>query len=95
MIRIGKKDKHVIDMFVLRVPATGHKLSTDGNRLDGHWMGGNGIAEWADVTSGDPRHGSSHIWFNDLGSRAAQTVQNYVRKVTPPRLLAERIGRNS
>jgi len=80
---LGDKDRKVIDAFTSQQAAQGNKLSTDGTKLDGHWMGGSGIAEW--------RNGKIH--FNDLGSRAAQTVQNAVRKSAPKNDLAVSAGR--
>lgn len=82
-MQLGIKDRRVIDAFTDGKKADGHKLSTDGHRLDGEWMGGRGIAEW----SGGAEHGV--IVFNDLGSRAAQTVQRAVRKAVPASWLAE------
>lgn len=73
IVRIGAKDRHVIRCFIDRKPChTGHKLDTDGQRLDGLWMGGSGIA----VTD---RTGQRH--FPDLGSKAAQTVQRAVARM--------------
>ena len=71
-MRLGHKDRRVIEAFIRRESSEGRgdKLSTDGVRLDGLWMGGGNIAEW---------DGGS-IAFNDLGSRAAQTVQDAVRR---------------
>ena len=69
-MQLGVKDKRVIKAFISHEHATGHKLSTDGVRLDGHWMGGSNIAEWLDGS----------IAFHDLGSRAAQTVQRAVQR---------------
>lgn len=79
---LGKKDKAVIAAFVDCKAAVGHKLSTDGHHLNGHWMGGSNIAEWAHGPHG------RHIWFHDLGSRAAQTVQRAVAKAAPASYLA-------
>lgn len=70
---LGKKDKAVIEAFLEGRPAVGLKLSTDGERLDGHWMGGSRIAIVA---------GRSIVLF-DLGSRAAQTVQRVIKKAAP------------
>ena len=74
---LSKADKFVIDCFTDRVPAESKKLQTDGKRLDGLWMGGSGIAEWV----GDS------IRFNDLGSKAAQSVQRALRKMVPAKWL--------
>lgn len=67
----AKSDRDVIAAFIARRSATGKKLSTDGQRLDGHWMGGSGIAKWS----------GGKIVFGDLGSRAAQTVQKAIQKL--------------
>jgi len=72
---LGQKDKLVILAFIDHRALAGLKLSTDGKRLDGHWMGGSRIAERV----AEPGHGG-YIQVNDLGSRAAQTVQRAVRK---------------
>ena len=77
-MKLGVKDQRVLRAFAERLPAGGHKLSTDGERLDGHWMGGSNIAEWA----------AGHVVFHDLGSRAAQSVQRAVRQLIPDRQLA-------
>jgi hypothetical protein len=68
----------VIDTFLDQKAMDGKKLTTDGKRLDGNWMGGNGIAEWE----------GGKIHFNDLGSKAAETVQNAVKKAAPKNWLA-------
>jgi len=73
MDRMGKKDKAVIRAFTEGRAAEGQKLRTDGERLDGIWMGGNGIAEWK----------SGKIRFNDLGSRSAAFVQRAVAREAP------------
>lgn len=77
-MRLGKKEKAVIRAFVDGDEADSRMLSTDGRRLDGHWLGGSGIAEW----SGSVEYPKVVIF--DLGSRAAQTVQKYLQKEVPP-----------
>lgn len=67
--RIGIRDKRCIKAFVDGRPCDGYKLSTDGQTLDGMWIGGRGIAE---------RHADGSITFGDLGSRSTQTVQRAV-----------------
>lgn len=79
MKTIGIRDRRVIEAFVRREAASGYKLDTDGERLDGAWLGGRGIASWRDGS----------IEFHDLGSRSAQTVQRAVRRAVPRSLLAE------
>ena len=78
-MRLGKSDKAVIKAFLDQRPLDGHKLSTDGKRLDGHWMGGNKIAAW----KGDK------IDLPDTGSRAGQTVQSAVRREAPKKWIAD------
>jgi len=70
---LTKTDKAVIRAFTEHYAASSKKLSTDGKRLDGHWMGGNGIAVWR----------GGKIVMPDLGSKAAQTVQNAVKREAP------------
>lgn len=77
---LGIRDKRVIAAFIDCQPAAGHKLSTNGMTLDGHWMGGDRIAEWKDC------NGRMCVVFHDLGSRAAQSVQRAVKKALPSRL---------
>lgn len=72
-MRLGKYDKNVIRAFTEKRGVTGFKLGTDGVKLVGFWMGGDTIAEWKD----------GKIHFYDLGSKAAQTVQNAVMREAP------------
>ena len=71
--------KKVIDAFLDKKPMDGKKLSTDGKRLDGEWIGGRGIAQWD----------RGKIYFNDLGSKAAQTIQRAIKKAAPKNWLGE------
>jgi hypothetical protein len=77
--KLGKGDQKTIDAFLDKKKADSKKLSTDGKRLDGNWMGGRGIAEWK----------SGKIVFHDLGSKAAQTVQRAIKKKAPRNWLDE------
>lgn len=83
-MRLDQKDRDVIYAFVDRYPMDGDKLSTDGKSLDGHWIGGNNIAEWV-------RGGPYGKWivFNDLGSRAAQSVQRVIKSIVSPSVLSD------
>lgn len=72
-IRLTPKDKKVIEAFTEHRPMESKNLSTDGQRLDGNWMGGTGIAFWR----------GSKIMKRDLGSASAETVQNYLDRATP------------
>lgn len=71
--RRNPSDAQVIKAFTERRAASSSKLHTDGRRLDGLWMGGNGIAVWE----------GGKIHFSDLGSKAAQAVQRAVAKEAP------------
>ena len=84
-MEIGKKDRAVLLAFAAKRAADGHKLDTDGKQLDGLWMGGRNIATWV----GD------RVVFNDLGSKAAQTVQNALRKVLNPIDMKESLDESS
>lgn len=76
-MKIGIKDKRVIKAFLQgKADHDGYKLDTDGRRLDGLWMGGSNIAARSALTG--------LVSFNDLGSRAAQTVQSAVRRMCDP-----------
>lgn len=82
-MRLGIKDHKVIAAFVAQRPAEGHKLSTNGERLDGYWMGGRDIAEWKDGPRG------MQIVLEYAGSGARQTVQRAVRHHAAPSMLAD------
>ena len=82
-MRLGLRDQRVLAAFVEQLPAEGHKLSTDGERVDGHWIGGARIAEWVEGPRG------LQITFNDLGSRAAASVARAIRRHAAPALLLE------
>lgn len=78
-MRLGLRDHKVLAAFVERRALTGHKLSTNGQQVDGHWLGGARIAEW--------RGGKIH--FNDLGSRVAQSVHRQIKGHAAPMQLAD------
>jgi hypothetical protein len=75
----NKSDKDVLKAFLAHQPAEGTKLRTDGQTLDGVWMGGSGIAQW----QGDK------IYTKDLGSKSAQIVQRALSKMAPPGMVME------
>ena len=79
-MRLGVQDHKVIRAFVERSPMKGQKLSTDGQRLDGHWLGGSRIADWSHEGT---------IVFHDKGSRAAESVQKQIRYHASPMQLSE------
>jgi hypothetical protein len=69
-IDMGKKDHEVLKAFLNKKPGSSKKLSTDGKRLDGNWLGGSGIAH----------HSDKGVHLNDLGSRSAQQVHRAIKK---------------
>ena len=71
--RMSPNDKTVVMSFLSQESNDSKKLTTDGSRLDGNWMGGRGIAEWV----------GNQIKLNDLGGKASQTVHNFIRKNAP------------
>ena len=71
-------DGAVLNAFLDKRAAESKKLSTDGHRLNGNWMGGSTIAEW--------KHGK--IVFHDLGSKAAQRVRKALVVGTPKNWIA-------
>lgn len=77
--------KRVVFSFLDKRADSSPKLSTDGKRLDGLWMGGKGIAEWV----------NGKIVFHDLGSRSAQTVQRLIRRLSPAAWLRPNSRRSS
>jgi len=77
-VKLGKSDKQVIDAFTSKKAAESKKLTTDGKRLDGNWMGGKNIAEWK----------GGKIVLNDTGSRSGQIVQRAIKKNAPKNAIA-------
>lgn len=70
-IDLGKGDHEVIKAFLNKKPHKGSKkLSTDGKRLDGNWLGGSGIAH----------HSDKGVHLNELGSKSAQQVHRAIKK---------------
>ena len=78
-LKLGKKDKAVLAAFADGKAAEGPKLSTDGKRLDGSWMGGNGLAAW--------KGGKVHV--ADSGVRSGDVVKRALKKVVPKNDLVE------
>lgn len=69
--RLGKKDRAVIKAFAERRALSGHKLDTDGRKLDIVGLGGSDIAVWKD---GKIHFPGTH------GSRSGQYVEGQVRR---------------
>ena len=78
-LRLSKMDKTAVRDFVDRggrwygKDIKYNKLAHDGRELHGLWMGGNGIAFWD----------KGEVYFRDLGSKAAETVQRFLKKSLP------------
>ena len=72
-------DMKVLRSFLNKQEAEGKKLSTDGRRLDGNWLGGSNIAEW----KGDKMH------LHDTGSRAGQAWQKKIQAALPDSFFTE------
>lgn len=85
MERLGKKDKAVIRAFTERRAMDGHKLTTDGTRLDIYSLGGSDIAHWKD---GKIHFPGTH------GSRSGQLVERAVAREAPKNDLYNRRGYN-
>ncbi len=73
-MKIGVKDRRVIRAFTEHRALDGHKLTTDGTRLDIYGLGGRGVAEWA----------NGKIHFRDLGGIAEQTVHRAIKREAAP-----------
>jgi len=70
-VDLGKKDHEVIKSFLNKKPHPGSKkLSTDGKKLDGNWLGGSGIAH----------HSDKGVHLNELGSKSANQVHRAIKK---------------
>lgn len=69
-LNMGPGVHKVIKAFLNKQPLEGKKLSTDGKRLDGNWLGGRGIAH----------HEGGKVHLNDLGSRSGQQVHRAIKK---------------
>lgn len=69
-LNMGPGTHKVIKAFLNKQPLEGKKLSTDGKRLDGNWLGGRGIAH----------HEGGKVHLNDLGSRSGQQVHRAIKK---------------
>lgn len=73
-------DAGVIRAFAARMPAESKKLSTNGQQLDGNWMGGNRIAAWT----------HDGVVVDDAGSTARERVRKAVlRTVALPLIASE------
>lgn len=73
-------DGNVLVAFTDRRALESKKLSTDGHRLDGNWMGGSRIAWWG---------ADDKIHFGDLGSKTAEKYQKLIRTIAPKNWIAK------
>lgn len=76
-LKLRPTDKKVIAAFVDQKSAESRKLTSDGEQLDGNWMGGNKISYWK----------GGKIYNSPVGSRSAQTVVRALRKIAPSSLV--------
>lgn len=72
-LKLGNRDKKVITAFTNQEADESKKLKSTGKRLDIMAMGGTSVAYWKDDS----------VMLTDLGSKAAQTVQNKIKKEMP------------
>lgn len=75
---LGPADKKVLDAFIDKRALDSKKLSTDGKRLDGLWMGGGNVAEWS----------GNKIQFNDTGGKSGDTIHRAIKKMAPRNAIA-------
>ena len=71
-MRLSNSDKRVILKFIDRQTGDNKNFFTDGQVLDGLWMGGRDLAHWF----------NDYLELPAAGGRAMQTVQNFIRKNT-------------
>lgn len=71
-LRLTNSDKRVLLSFIDRQPNDNKKFYTDGNVLDGLWVGGNDLAHWD----------GNQLVIQTPSGRASQTVSNFLRKNT-------------
>ena len=80
-LKLGKGDRAVIAAFIDNNAADSDKLHTDGQRIDGHWMGGSDIARW-DGNKIVPGSDRPH-------TRADQTLLKAIKKAAPNNLVKD------
>ena len=74
-LKLGKADLVVLQNFVDANAGDSDKLHSSGDRLDGHWMGGNEIARWE-----GPK---IYPGANRPHGRADQTLLRKLKKMIP------------
>ena len=77
-MKLGIKDERVLRAFAEHKALEGHKLSTDGRSLDGHWMGGRNLAVWRRGKRG------MQIHLPDTGGRVGQSIQRALKRHAAP-----------
>jgi hypothetical protein len=80
-LRLSTGSRRVLRAFLDQQAAEGRKLSTDGARLDGLWMGGRDIAHWNQDGQIEPGENRPHV-------RSDQTVLDWIRRNAPKNYLA-------
>jgi len=77
-LTLSKSDKQIIMKFLDKKSGSNNKFFSDGDTLEGLWMGGKDIAYWV----------SGKIEMGQLDSRSKQTVQRFIKKTAPSMDLA-------
>ena len=72
-LKLGNRDNKVITAFTNQEADESKKLKSTGKRLDIMGMDGTSVAYWK----------NGNVMLTDLGSKAAQTVQNKIKKEMP------------
>jgi len=81
-ITLTKLDKRVLMAFIDQKSGESKRLTSDGERLDGNWLGGNKIAYWVD--------GKMEFGEGRPHGRSDQTIIRFLRKNTPKFWLKEK-----
>ncbi len=76
---LTKTDKRVIEAFTEKKVDSNKRFDSNGEVLDGSWMGGRGLAHW---------DSNGKIFIRDAHGLSSQTVNRYIRKITPKFWLA-------
>ena len=68
---LSQQDKKVIQLFTARKPGQSKTMTSTGDRLDGYGAELRGVAFWED----------DQIWLVEVGSRTAQSIHTYLKKL--------------
>jgi len=73
MVKLTPADKRVLRAFSDRQAAASKKLSSDGQTLDGLWMGGSRIASWQ----------NGKLQLHETGGKSGDIIHRALRKMVP------------